>query len=338
MISNKNKSGDLMKTLCCQLFSKSFKSFLIALPVISIASCSLIFETDISDDEVYINAPVDSLNTTNNFITFWWDYVPEAEKYNLQIVSPSWNSINTLIVDTNLTENKFSISISPGEYDWGVSAYNNSSSTGYTVYHLVIDTSSSLTNQSVVIKSPEENYSTNITLVPFSWYKLDAASSYLFEIRKDSWTGANVVPTQIITTENYSLTLSEGVYYWGVQGRNDFSSTSFNPRELIIDLTAPGKPIITNPSKYGDTLKSDNLKIIWTHPLESLSEISDSLIISKDSLFTPEGIENYFVTKLMEMTLDGYSNGKYFCKVRSFDEAGNIGIVSEVKKFYINEE
>ena len=303
-----------------------------------LSACSLIFETDISDSKVTLISPVDNLVTTTNTQTLWWDYVADAEGYNLLIVSPSWDSVVTLVIDSNLTVNKFQVTLSSGEYDWGVSAYNNSSSTVYTIHHISIDTSSDLGSQVVVLKSPAENYNTNDTAFIFAWYSIGAAQSYTFDIKYDSWDGDNVIPTKIDYDDSLSLVLEEGIYYWGIQAHNDFSSTSYAIRNLIVDYTPPGIPTITSPQKSGDTLTSPYVTISWTRPLSSLSEITDSLIIATDTLFSPSKIEGYYVTQDTEVTLDNYSSGYYYCKVRSFDAAGNIGGYSSIKKFYVNEK
>lgn len=301
-------------------------------------SCSIFTEPDISDSEVYIISPPDSISSTASTQTLWWEYVPDATGYNVLIVNPAWDSVVSLIADSNVTENKFVVTLTPGEYDWGVSAYNHSSSTPFTISHITIDTSSELTNQLVVLQSPEDNYNTNKPHILFSWYPLTGANSYLFDIRYNSWQGSNVIPTYLTYSDTFSLDLKEGVYYWGVQGRNDFSSTRDRKiRGLIVDTTAPGKPNITFPKQNGDTISGTDLTLKWNRPLTSLSAIIDSVFISQDSLFG-EGNYQYFITEETELSLEGFSAGYWWSYVHSFDAAGNIGGVSGVRKFYVSEE
>jgi hypothetical protein len=300
-----------------------------------LTGCQLITEPDLSNSEVYLLAPKDSLVTTNGTHTLWWEHVSDAELYNVQVVSPGWNEIEYLIADTNLSGNKFNISLPPGEYDWGVSAYNSSSATAYSVAHLKIDTSSSLVGQLVVLKSPENNSSTNKLTITFEWYELDAADSYIFDIRIDNWQGPGYVPQQVTSGTSTTVELSEGVYEWGVKGFNDNSSTAYSTRLLYIDQTPPGKPTITNPKFHGDTLEQNNALITWTRPETSVSPISDSLMVSVDSLFREGTPVEVFITTGTEYLLTGFSTGKYFCRVRSFDAAGNVGALSATRKFYI---
>jgi hypothetical protein len=314
------------------------KTLIFMFLVLIMGGCTLFTEPDINNVEVNMISPVHDLHTTQLTQTFWWESVPDAEGYNLIIVSPLWDSVSKLILDTNIVAEKFTFSLVPGEYDWGVSAYNYSSSTPYTINHLVIDTSSSLNNQVVVLHTPDENLNTRQIRQFFSWYKLESAESYLFDIRYDSWQGSSVINIQNTSEDTITVTLPEGIFYWGVQARNDFSGTIFSTRSIVIDTTTPGKPIITTPQQHGDTLSAHNLKLAWTRPSSSLAIITDSVLVATDSLFTPSNITEILLVKETQVTLNNYSMGFYYCRVRSVDAAGNIGPVSIIKKFYVNEE
>jgi hypothetical protein len=317
-------------------------SIIISISVLLFSACSLIFEADISDSVVNILSPTDSLKTTENEITFWWDKVPDAENYNLQIVSPSWDLIDALIVDTNLSGNKYTMMLSPGDYDWGVSAYNNSSSTSYSVQHLIIDTTSNLTNQRVTLKTPLDNSYTNSKTIKFVWYPLNAAESYDFNIRIDSWDGEDAVQTVKTSGINTTVNLdADGKYYWGVQARNSSSYTfSVKPRLITLDTEAPSSPEITNPENPGDTLDKKNPVLTWARPT-SLSPIAyDSVIIDTTSDFNPKSLMSFKVVEKPEFipASYGFQTGIYFFKVKSIDAAGNVGTASASRKFYLNEE
>ncbi len=306
-----------------------------------VTGCQLIFEADISEETVTLLAPYDSLVTTNATQTFWWENVDNAEGYNLQIVSPDWDAIEELILDSNISSNKFEVTLDPGTYAWGVSAYTSFSETPYTVRVVIVDTSSNLSDQTVVLNTPSDNFSTNDTTIDFTWYTLDAAESYLFDIRYDDWDGSSVVPQEITTIAATSLIIDEeGVYVWGVKAVNDNSTSSFSKRTIYVDLTAPGKPSITVPASSGDTLSIDDVTIEWTRPKASIASVSDSLFVSTDSSFSDDEDEIILVTADTVYTIDEdeVSEGEYYCRVRSFDAAGNIGEVSATRKFYVSEE
>ena len=55
----------------------------------------------------------------------------------------------------------------------------------------------------------------------------------------------------------------------------------------------------------------------------------------KDSINNALGVVNSIVTSQTELSVQDYSNGVYFVKIKSFDAAGNSSAYTEPKKFYI---
>nr|WP_319570068.1 hypothetical protein [uncultured Draconibacterium sp.] len=96
---------------------------------------------DLSDKSTVILAPKDSLVTTATTHTFWWEKLDGAEKYNFQLVTPSFDSIESLIEDTSLTDNQITLTVPPGKYQWRVKGINSISQTGYSTYTLIINPS-----------------------------------------------------------------------------------------------------------------------------------------------------------------------------------------------------
>ena len=93
---------------------KKIMNFLTLIILVMMMGCTKDFIVkDIKTVTLKINSPSDTLKTQSNLITFWWDEVDGAEKYNLQIVKPNFNSILQLIVDTNVTINKFNHTFAP---------------------------------------------------------------------------------------------------------------------------------------------------------------------------------------------------------------------------------
>ena len=100
--------------------------------------CSLISEEVISMVKVKLLSPPDNFVTKISDQTFWWEPVKGAEVYNLQIVIPDLTNPHFLILDTTITNNAFSYSLNPGEYEWRVNASNSAYSTQYTKRSLLI--------------------------------------------------------------------------------------------------------------------------------------------------------------------------------------------------------
>ena len=301
------------------------------------ASCSLFLEEDLETDEVVLVAPADGVTTSISTITFWWDPVTDATGYNLKVVSPEFTNPVILVLDTNITSTTFQYSLNPGTYEWGVSAYNSSSSTDYFIHSLTVDTATSLNNQTILLKSPAENGAVNTSSVPFSWYGITIANSYMLEIRNNTWNGENAVPT--ITTEDseYNVELSEGIYVWGVMARNDLSSTPFSTRSLIVDLTPPEIPTFDTPAE-NDSVLTVPYTFSWTRPSSSLAPIQDKFEISTSESFLSSSIE---ISEILDTTyyeLEELDAGNYYLRLKSIDKAGNESSYTSVKSFRIDEE
>jgi hypothetical protein len=302
-----------------------------------LSACAIITEPDISNSDVFLVAPVDNLTTEVSFQTFWWDRVPDAERYNVIIVSPRWDSIVSLIADTNVTDNKFMLSLPAGEYDWAVSAFNYSSATQYYIRHITINPTQDLTNQKVKLVSPQNDDYSNLQETKLTWEKISYANKYHISVKHNDWNGELAVPSETTSENSFSFTLDEGVYAWGVKAENDESITnSASIRTITIDRTAPGIPEYTKPQYNGDTISSVDPKIVWSHPVSSLAPITDSILISKDSAAFSQNLKELKVLSTNQYKLQEYSSGFYYVQVRSFDAAGNIGQSTSITKFYFD--
>jgi len=103
-----------------------------------IFSCSDIFETDLSGSSVEIIAPSDSLSTDVQTQRFWWNYVPGALWYDLQVVSPDFSNVSSVRLDTTIDGSNFQLFLQPGVYHWRVRALNGSSATDFNERSLTI--------------------------------------------------------------------------------------------------------------------------------------------------------------------------------------------------------
>lgn len=94
-------------------------------------ACSLIFEDEINEEELLVIMPHDGTESVNQDQLFWWEFVPGALDYNLQIVVGSFTEPEVFVADTMLSGNKFNVTLQPGQYEWRICALNNYSSTAY---------------------------------------------------------------------------------------------------------------------------------------------------------------------------------------------------------------
>jgi hypothetical protein len=297
-------------------------------------SCSIFVETNLSKKVINLTAPANGSVSYTRTQTFWWTPLEDADGYNLQIVSPRFKAVNRLVADSNVTTNKLNYTLSPGKYEWTIRAYNSSSElkTDTFSFTVIVDSSNDLSKQIVILNSPDNNSNRNDSLINFGWDKIDGATQYQIQIKKDSWDGGQIIESELTTDNTMNLVLTEGSYVWGVRASDDLTMTQYSTRTLILDLTPPSAPIITVPARNGDTLDVSPYLIKWSHPTASLSAISDSIFIAKDSLFTDPVI---YSTSLLEQSISDLVSNKYFLKIRSFDAAGNNGKYSAVRKFFL---
>ena len=300
-----------------------------------VVSCEDIFEKNISSKELLLIAPGDSLRTSFSTQTFWWEELDGALTYTLQVVSPSFASVEKVLADTTLKKNKFTLNLYPGKFEWRVRAENGSFKSAYITRAIQIDSTMDLKGQKVTLVSPLENAYSN-TLVPrFTWQKLYNADTYSLEVHQTDWNGAVVFSSPLVTYDTLSVeTLSEGTYSWGIKAWNNNSATEFSTRMLTIDRTMPGIPTLFTPS---DKAKIPQLPVnlVWTNASDTGSPLTDSVLVSSDSVFSPNKI---VVAKfIQDIRLDNavQDTGTYFWKVKSVDAAGNKGLFSTVRKFTV---
>ena len=86
--------------------------------------CSDVFVPDISGEIVGLISPPNNTVSTNRQYTFSWSAIPDADAYNLQIASPSFEALIFLELDTNISSTSFTYSLPSGEYEWSVVGFN----------------------------------------------------------------------------------------------------------------------------------------------------------------------------------------------------------------------
>ncbi|HAF28408.1 MAG TPA: hypothetical protein DCG75_05105 [Bacteroidales bacterium] len=313
--------------------------YILIVGLLIFVACDDFFDEDLKDKSVNLIAPTDGLETSNTSFTFWWDEVEGASKYNLQIVSPNFDVIEKLVLDTNLTANQYNFQLYPGMFQWRVKAMNGSSETPYTTYSLSVDSSLDLSGQDIILLLPISNFASNESSVSFTWEEKPNAEYYTFRIKSGDWaTGDDVISPKIVyeaeTTQSFE-DLSEGEYFWGVRAENSISSSLYSSRSFIIDQTAPQKPTLNSPGQGAET--TTNVTFSWTRPDESGSGITDSLYVSTDSTFVVNheiSIESSQTSYSATFDISGTSQ-KFYWRVRSIDAAENKSDYSVTRRFTV---
>lgn len=89
-----------------------------------LSGCEDIFIKDISEEQVVILSPADKSLFEGGTILFFWNRMEDAERYRLEVASPSFSNDTlrySVVTDTNSVE----LSLHGGEYQWSVYAYNS---------------------------------------------------------------------------------------------------------------------------------------------------------------------------------------------------------------------
>jgi hypothetical protein len=303
-------------------------------------SCRDVFERDISNETVLLTSPNDNFITENTNVKFYWKEVEDASHYQVQIVSPRFDTINTQYLDTTLSSFQLIYTLNPGVYQWRVKAKNNAYESNFSsIYNIKIDSSFNLNNQTILLYSPATNSFFNHSNLTFNWQSLYSAQGYNIEVRLGStWLSGAAVVDENTTTSTFTNTtsLTEGTYYWSALAFNTFPSTTPFAAEhkFSIDMTAPQKPVLISPSTATMGLVEDSLLLFnWTRPADVglvQSPLFDSIYFYTDTLILPFA-KHYSATE--DRTIALPATGTYFWRVKSFDNAGNAGIESKANRF-----
>ena len=312
---------------------KTLKYSIVVYLTICLLACTKDFVVkDIKNDTVTVLSPANNFSTPNNAITFWWEELDGAEKYKLQIVKPNFNAVQQLIVDTNITGDKFTYSLLPGTYQWRIKGVNNGGSSQFSVFNLTIDTTSNLSSQVVVAISPVNNYLTGNKTVSFAWNTLAFATNYQVQILNSS--NAIIKDTTTSNTGFATSFVSGGAYSWKVRALNAFSISQYNsPNTFSIDVTSPALSVITSPNHT--SFVKDTTDLNWTRG--SVDTKYDSIYVSIDSLFTSViTTAKSYNTKIKINTFNPplpVSSSYYWWRVKAVDSVGNRSGFSNQLKF-----
>lgn len=306
----------------------SIRKIIILCIIITVGSCDDIILNDISQEKVVLVSPKDNTSTYLSTQILWWEHVNDADYYQLQITTPDFIQPAILLVDTLTDENKYTINLLPGNYQWRVRAINSEYQTTYTTFSIKIDSSLNLENEKIILIKPIHFDTTNLLSISFKWeplYKVDTFNFKLYHI------GSLVFDTLVASNSIYKIIRHEGAYSWRVRGINSISATKYSERSFYIDTTPPQIRQLLLPENNSilyDTLVS----CLWNSPLNEYSSEFDSIFFYSD----PEHTNLIEHNKVFTHTIDiGLQPGKYYWRVKGFDKAGNSGIFSDTFTFEI---
>jgi hypothetical protein len=299
-----------------------------------LSSCKDLIEPDISGRQITAEAPGDKLQTANYGVTFWWDDVDDALQYRLQVVSPKFDSIPALVLDTIVKTTKFTMNLSPGNYQWHVRAENGSSKTAFSPAKSFTVLQSSIKQQKVQLSSPANNFLTNQNSLSFSWSSLYGATQYHLEIDTANFADEkNIYYDKTIPGQQINVTLSKDqVYQWRVMAINDTAQAQWSS---IYTFTYDHTP----PAAVTQTLPGD--KTTLSNPVSLQWNAVPTAVKYKLYLYKADGNTAYTSSFPMVLTGTSYSlttgssGDTVYWKVTAIDAVGNEGAASDTRSFMI---
>lgn len=101
--------------------------------------CEAILEEDISNQTVVLLAPAENTQLSEGDINFSWQVMDDATSYRIQVATPNFANATQLVLDLDTTETNASVMLTPGTYQWRVSASNSEYSTSYTTINFMVN-------------------------------------------------------------------------------------------------------------------------------------------------------------------------------------------------------
>jgi hypothetical protein len=302
--------------------------------LLGLSSCDDIIEPSISKSQVQLEAPTNQYLSPSYTINFWWDAVNHALSYHLQVVTPNFAAPGSLVLDTTVTDTKFSFNLSPGIYQWRVMAENGSSQTAYATPRTFTVEASSIKLQTVQLTSPDNNYLTNQGSIILQWGSLYGATKYQLQIDTNSFADTTVlVYNKVIPAQQYNFTFPKNqTYQWRIRAENDTASSQWSAINVMtFDNIPPAQVSIVSPGN-AQTISS---------PVALQWNAVNTAVAYKLYIFQSDSITTYNSTFPLRLTTTDYnftlgtSGNKIYWKVSALDAAGNEGQASQLSSFVL---
>jgi hypothetical protein len=294
-------------------------------------SCEeILFVDDISNESIEALAPISGTIVNSGTVSFTWQSIVDAERYKLQIATPSFANAAQILIDSTTQATTFSKEIIAGNYQWRVKAINSAYETDYTT-HTFTATGTSVAQSIVNLVLPEDNTITNITNQTFTWNAVLGATEYRVQVWNPDINGTKEEDTTILNTSK-SHTFTDGNYLWQVRAQNATENSPYATREIQIDTTAPNTPVLESPAN-NNTSATTSVNFTWGRTdIEGSTEI-DSIYVYSDAALTLLNFKDIGASKAYTKTMNPEN---YFWILKSFDVAGNESTQSATFTFTIN--
>ena len=305
--------------------------------LLALIGCDDIIEPDISTQRVLLITPPDSSRATAVIQTFRWEAVAHARTYRIQLASPSFANPARAFRDSTVRQTHFTTSLIPGTYQWRVQGTNGSYQTSFSPTRtLFLDTTSSLTNQTLQLGQPAADAATNATVINFSWTALPMAQRYQLHLSPNPRAnGAAALDTLVgsATAVSVRLPRTSRAYEWRVKALNARTSVESASRTFEIDVTPPPAPALGNPAASA-TFRGLPVTLTWTR--NASDAVQDSVFLYQANQTTPiSGFPRLSSGTSFTISTPAFplTTGTYYWATRSMDRAGNAGPLSVKRAF-----
>lgn len=301
-----------------------------------LSACKDIIEPSLKDRAINPQAPANNYQSANYTTNFWWDEMEDALKYRLQIVSPKFDSVTYLALDTVIKTNRFSVNLSPGQYQWRVRAENGSSQSAYSQPRSFMIFFSSIKQQKVKLGLPANGTITNQPAIAFQWGDLYGATKYTLQVDTNGFSNENaLVYTTTVPGLGINFNLSKDqTYQWRVRAENDTAQAQWSAvSQFTYDHTPPAKVTLSLPANNQTVISPVTLQ--WNS--------SPTAVKYKLFLFKSDGTTTYSssyplvlgnVTSYQLTVADNPGTTLYW-KISAIDATGNEGAVSDQRSFVV---
>lgn len=197
-------------------------------------SCEeVLYEVDLSTDNVEILAPVDSAFLKEGVLNFNWKPVEDANEYTIQIAIPNFETATQIILDSTTANTSISKELNSNIYQWRVKALNTVSETPFTLQNLTVETDISLAN--VVLMTPANNTQLSPGTHTFKWETLKGADRYTLQIATPNFENAiQFILDSTLTKTSFDIKLTSNEYQWRVKAMNLTDETNYTTFNITV--------------------------------------------------------------------------------------------------------
>lgn len=298
--------------------------------------CEEFFEEDIEKETITIFAPADDIETEIVTQTFWWNKIDGATGYRVQIVTPSFNSIEFFLIDTLVKGDKFETTLYPGDFEWRLRGENSAYQTDWRIARFSIIDSDDLTRQTIKLVKPEQNSFTNDAEVGFLWNALPNAQTYEIRVFRDGWGQNLVLDSAGITKNNLGLMLEEGEFWFGIRALNTTSQTLYSNYYFVVDRTLPTTPTPLSPAN-NEFFSDSTVVFTWTSSDPVWNSVVDSLFIYEKISSQENKLYHKAAYNNKTANVKLFRGRSYFWYLKSRDQAGNVSFQSSDFDVSVNE-